>query len=198
MNRFSAIGFAAAVLVLGPSVSHAGINKCTDAAGVVTYSDRPCASNEGLKPAEVKNTTEFAALAARENEKKVAQECAFINERRSQCNVHIESRLATAFHSGCEVPLKRDYADKTKEQRGYRYGYNRYGSRDNREDGIEDKDKIEARLPCAQLEATVFKFVKENFPTKLSAEEMKAIEYNIIAVPSNGGPQFARRNKPRY
>ncbi|GGC67465.1 DUF4124 domain-containing protein [Undibacterium terreum] len=185
MNKpvsFHGLAFAIACSsLLMSSSSFAGVNKCTDAAGVVTYSDQPCQAKEGLKTAEVKNSQAFAAIAAREDDKKIAQTCRALADRRSRCRISVDYMLNTAFTTNCEGPLKRDASDQMRDQRlnMRRDRYNRvYRDRDD----ADNTDKSEASLQCESLQSNMWKFVKEKFSPAMRPEDIKAIDYRLAAV----------------
>ncbi|HTD05170.1 DUF4124 domain-containing protein [Undibacterium sp.] len=175
LTFFRGLAFAAA---LSPLVSLAGVNKCTDAAGIVTYSDQPCQAKEGQKTAEVKNSQAFAAIAAREDDKKIAQACRALADRRSRCRIAIDYMLNTAFNTHCEGPMKRDASDQMRDQR-INMRRDRY-NRNYRDDA--DNDKTEPSLQCETLQANMWKFVKEKFSSAMIAEDIKAIDYRLAAV----------------
>jgi hypothetical protein len=185
-------------LILFPSTTWAALNKCTDANGKVSYSDQPCSNKDGEKPAEVKNTLAFAAIAARESEKNLAQTCARLSEQRSQCrySTPLEPQLDTLFTSSCDGPIKRDYRDKQRNDR-LEQRNNRYYRADK---GETDEEKPETKIECGALQATVWRFVKTNFGATLSEKEIKEIEYKLTAVPSDGKEQNYTRSssKKRY
>ena len=192
MNFPSICSTLLCLLCLSPSITFAGVNKCTDASGKVSYSDQPCSNKEGEKPAEIKNTAAFAAIATRENEKKLAQGCIALTERRSQCHYALESQLDALLIGNCEGPIKRDRLDKQRDQR-LEQRNNRY-SRAERDE--TDEEKTEVKIECGELPFTVWRFVKDNFGSKLSEKEIKEIEYKLLAVPSDGRePLFAKRKK---
>lgn len=186
--RHPAISSAiAGILLVSPAIAFAGINKCTDAAGVVTYSDQPCAA-QGQKQAEARDSTAFSMLEARENDKKIAQTCASYVARRGQC-YRIDSRLEAALRTHCEGPLKRELV-RQKEANRDRYRRNQSSQYD---EFLEERPAPET--DCRTFETKVFGFLQENFRNVFTAEETKALEYHLNAVPSNGRPTFATRNK---
>jgi len=178
MNSSAFLRGLALAIAFIPPVGFAGVNKCTDASGVVTYSDQPCQAKEGQRVAEVKDPHAFAAIAAREDDKKVAQACRVLADRRSRCRVAIDYMLNTAFSSNCEGPMKRDASDQMRERNNMRW--NRY-NRSYRDDA-DSNDKSEANLQCETLQANMWKFVKEKFSQAMRAEDIKAIEYRLAAV----------------
>jgi hypothetical protein len=181
----------AALLFTLPLTATAAINKCMDANGSVTYSDLPCVV-QGQKQAEVKNTTEFALLAAQESQKKTGKMCVALSERRSQCYVNIEPRLTAVFNESCEPLIKRENRERHQQQ------YERYRNGGRTEEG-DAADERQAKLPCDKVEAEMYKLVKENFGGKLSPEDVRAIEYKLMAVPSDGRDPFPmKRGKRRY
>ncbi len=183
----------ASVLILVPSISAAGINKCIDAAGVVTYSDQPCAT-QGQKPAEVKNATGFAMLAAQEHQKELVRSCTALTERRGQCRIFVESRLDTIFNDNCAPLIKRAYQDRQRE------AYRRYQTRRYGQDSAGSSDEEpQSKIDCGKLEAEMYKLVKTNFSEDLSPEDARAIEYKLQAVPFDGNerPLSTRRGR-RY
>ncbi len=190
--RFIACGsLAVFVLILNPSTASAGINKCTDAAGVVTYSDQPCAAH-GQQAAEARDSTAFSMLEARENDRKVAQSCMRLTTRRNQC-YQIDNRLAAALRLNCEAPMKRERA-RQAEQR-----YDRYANRRDQADEVY-QEPPQQEGDCRTFEKTVYKFLRESFRDALSAEDIKALEYHFNAVPSDGRPDVPvpRRRYNRY
>lgn len=191
-NPRIATTIATSLLLLSISAS-AGINKCVDSAGIVSYSDQPC-DTQGQKQAEVKNTTEFAMLAAKENQRKVAKACTALQERRGQCYVSIEPRLNTLFNENCEPLVKLDYKEHQREQN------RRYRNRQYQQDDSEfEQEKSSAKLPCEKVEGEMYKLLKENFSSKLAPEDVRAIEYKLMAVPSNGHePPLSTSRKRRY
>jgi hypothetical protein len=169
---------ATAFLLFLPLSASAGINKCVDAAGVVSYSDQPC-DTQGQKQAEVKDTTGFATLAAQESRKKAAKTCTLLQERRSQCYSSVDTRLGKLFYENCEPLIKLEYRERQREQhRRYRNG--------QWEDIELDQENTLAKLPCEKLGEEMYKLLKENFSSKLTPEDVRAIEYQLMAVPSNG------------
>jgi Domain of unknown function (DUF4124) len=193
MNTFSTPAtLAATLLLLLPLTAAAGINKCIDANGTVSYSDQPCVT-QGHKQAEVKDATGFALLAAQENQKKTAKSCVMLSERRSQCYPTIAPRLTAVFNESCEPLIKREYRDRQREQ------YERYRQERHPEEG-DTGEARQARIPCDKVEPAMYKLVKENFGDKLSQEDVRAIEYKLMAVPSDGNeqPLTTKRGKRRY
>ncbi|MFZ6647890.1 DUF4124 domain-containing protein [Undibacterium sp. TJN25] len=168
----------ACAALFSPLASFAGVNKCTDAAGVVTYSDQPCLAKEGLKTAEVKNSQAFAAIAARDENKNVAQTCRALVDRRSRCRVAVDYMLNSAFNANCEGPMKRDASDQIKERiNASRDRYNRTRNRDD-----SSSDKSDTNLQCEALQSNMWKFVKEKFSPAMKPEDIKAIDFRLAAV----------------
>ncbi|HEY0844280.1 MAG TPA: DUF4124 domain-containing protein [Noviherbaspirillum sp.] len=186
--RHSACGrLAASMLLFIPLLAAAGINKCTDAAGVVTYSDQPCAI-QGQKPVEARDATAFSMLEARENDKKIAQSCKQLTNRRGGC-YRIDSRLETALRTNCAGPMQREQA-RQLEQRRDRYRRNQPAYEE-----MQEESRHLAETDCRALEANVYTFLRENFRNVFTPDEIKALEYHLNAVPSNGRPTFATRNR---
>lgn len=178
MNSSAFLRGLAAAIAFMPLAGFAGVNKCTDASGVVTYSDQPCQAKEGQRVAEVKDPHAFAAIAAREDDKKVAQACRVLADRRARCRVAVDYMLNTAFISNCEGPMKHDASDQMRERNNMRRDrYNR-----SYRDDADSSDKSEANLQCEALQANMWKFVKEKFGQAMRAEDIKAIEYRLAAV----------------
>ncbi|MES2102527.1 MAG: DUF4124 domain-containing protein [Pseudomonadota bacterium] len=178
MNSSVFLKGLAIVIAFSPLACLAGVNKCTDAAGVVTYSDQPCQAKEGLKAAEVKNPQAFAAIAAHDDDKKIAQTCRALADRRSRCRISVDYMLNSAFNTNCEGPMKRDASDQMKERintRRDRYNRSTYA-------GDADTDKTEASLQCESLQSNMWKFVKEKFSSAMKPEDIKAISYRLAAV----------------
>jgi len=181
MNLSAALlPLAASLLILAPATAVAGINKCVDESGQVTYSDLPCV-NQGQKPAEVRNTTEFALMEAREKQRKLGQACMALVDKRAQCRVFMHARLSEVFQEGCEPAMRLERQERQREQyRQHRQG--RYY-----EDSIDPyAEKPRAQLECGKLEEETYKFVKANFAEILSPDDVKAIEYKLMAIPSDG------------
>ncbi|HJV86266.1 MAG TPA: DUF4124 domain-containing protein [Noviherbaspirillum sp.] len=191
MRLIACGSLAVSVLILNPSVASAGINKCTDAAGVVTYSDQPCAT-QGQQAAEARDSTAFSLLEARENDKKLGETCIRLTMRRNQC-YRIDNRLATALRVSCEGPMKRERV-RQAEQR-----YSRYANQRDQSDALYQEQSQQA-ADCSAFEKTVYKFLRESFRDALSADDIKALEYHFNAVPSDGRPDVSvpRRRYNRY
>lgn len=191
------VALASGFLLLLPLSASAGINKCVDAAGVVSYSDQPC-ENQGQKQAEVKNTTEFAMLAAQENKKQVVKSCMMLQEQRSQCGIYNDSRLGALFRENCDPLVQQEMRERQREQ--YRmYRRSQYGQYQYQDGGETEQGKQQAQVSCGKVEEEMYKLLKENFSAKLTPEDMKAIEYKLMAVPSNGyePPLSVSRKKRR-
>lgn len=189
--RHRVVGMVAAGILLStPVFVFAGINKCTDAAGVVTYSDQPCAV-QGQKPVEARDSTGFSLLEARENDKKIAESCkTYLTRRGGQC-YRIDSRLETALRTHCDGPMKREQARSMEAQRDrYRRQSSAYSSYEE-----NPEDRPAAETDCRTLETNVFGFLRENFRNVFTPDEVKALEYHLNAVPSTGKPTFATRNR---
>lgn len=184
--HFGSIVVVSALICI-PTIASAGINKCTDAAGVVTYSDQPCAA-QGQKQAEARDGTAFSMLEARENDKMVAETCKRFLTKRGQC-YRIDSRLENALRTNCEAPMKRQQLRQMEQRRSERYRRNH--------DPYEDiaENNAPPQTDCRALENNVFTFLRENFRNAFTPDEVKALEYHLNAVPSTGRPTFATRNK---
>lgn len=181
MNHSRFFALLSAALILIPLVSEAGVNKCTDSAGVVSYLDQPCSTKEGLKPAEIKNGSALATNGGREIQNKIAQTCIQLSEKKRSCYSSIESHLNEAFDTNCEVPMKRAILEKQLEQtERYRKGRYNPGYREQYEERLE---QLEAKMSCNEIQTAMWDFVRESFGTKLTAKDIKAIEYNLYAVP---------------
>lgn len=175
---FLTIATTSACLFL-PVAASAGVNKCVDAAGTVSYSDQPC-EIQGQKQAEVKDTTGFALMAARENRKQLAKTCTMLKERRSQCYSSVNERLGKLFNENCEPLVKLEYRQRQREQ------YRRYQNSQNDDELQAEVERAQPPLPCEKLPDEMYKVLKQNFSAKLTPEDMKAIEYSLMAVPSTG------------
>lgn len=189
-SNFLALAAASACLLIPLSAS-AGVNKCVDAAGVVSYSDRPC-EVQGQKQAEVKDTTGFALMAAQENRKKLIKTCTQLQERRSQCySASIDQRLGKLFSENCEPLVKAGYRERERER------YRRYQNGQNDDEMESEAERTQAKVPCEKLPDEMYKVLKENFSAKLTPEDVKAIEYSLLAVPGNGyEPAFSNSTSP--
>lgn len=162
-----------------PLAASAGVNKCVDAAGTVSYSDQPC-EIQGQKQAEVKDATGFALMAAQENRKQLAKTCTMLQERRSQCYSSVNERLGKLFNENCEPLVKLEYRERQREQ------YRRYRNGQNDDELQTEVERSQPTLPCEKLSEEMYKVLKQNFSAKLTQEDMKAIEYSLMAVPSTG------------
>ena len=190
MNHLIYATALAAALILTHSISEAGVNKCTDAAGVVSYSDQPCSVKEGHKPAEFKNAKEFAVYAAREHERKIGRRCTFLREKTRDCHSSIASSVKEVFDANCEVPIKREYLETQRELReqSERTRTGRYYR--HREDQERQDELTQPKMSCGELQSEMWDFVKEKFGDKLTAKEIKAIEYNLIAIPRDDNESY--------
>ena len=182
---------------MSPTMSHAEIFKCANAAGKINYSDHPCSNQDGEKAAEVKDSVGFAALQARDNAKKIGQTCWTLAHRASQCDVSIGNALQTNFRDNCSAPIKQFEKDNERDQydRERELYRNRVRTRSNNNDQVDDvsldysnryQRKSREALRCEVLPAETWSFVKQNFSKKISEKDTKEIEYYLNAVPSDG------------
>lgn len=197
MNHLIFSTALSAAVILIPSICEAGVNKCTDAGGVVSYSDQPCSAKEGQTPAEFKNAKEFAVYAVRENERKIAQRCTFLHEKTNDCHASIASSLKEVFDANCEPAIKREYFEKQRELReqAERFRTRRYNRQ--REEDEREEERIQPKVSCSELQSEMWDFVKEKFGEKLTAKEIKAIEYNLIAIPRDDNESYNGKRRRR-
>jgi hypothetical protein len=171
-------------LACAPGLAHAGMYKCVGQNGTIIFSDRPCETWNGEKAAEIKDQAAFAAVLARDNASSVAQTCAALERRMMQCNAGLNATLASNLREHCRAPLMR-------HQQSQRYG--RY-----REQDESYRDDMLANARCDALQAETWVFVKANFAKKMSEQDIKSIEYNLLAIPSDGRtPDLGARRRYR-
>ncbi len=176
---------AVLVLVLPAAFAHAGMYKCVSPNGTVIFSDRPCEVQNGEKAAEIKDDAAFAAVLARDNAKTVAQGCMALSRRVSQCHSGVDATLLANLREHCRPPVMR-FQQSLRQNRDYDEGYR----------GYNELPPQEAR--CEVLQAETWAFVKANFANKVSEQDMRTIEYNTAAVPSDGrAPNLSVRRKNR-
>lgn len=167
-------------LACAPGLAHAGMYKCVGQNGTIIFSDRPCETWNGEKAAEIKDQAAFAAVLARDNANSVGQTCAALERRMMQCSAGLNATLASNFREHCRAPLMR-HQQAQQSQRNGRYG--RY-----REQDESYRDDMLANARCDALQAETWAFVKTNFAKKMSEQDIKSIEYNLLAIPSDGRP----------
>lgn len=184
--RFPPCRLAMLVLALAPVLAHAGMYKCVGPNGAVSFSDRPCEARNGEKAADIKDDAGFAAVLARDHAKNIAQSCMALTRRIGQCRAGLDATLLSNLREHCRPPVAR-----------FRQALRQ--SRDSDEDsdrGYNEPPPQEAR--CDVLQAETWAFVKANFSGKISEQDLKTIEYNIAAVPSDGRtPDLSVRRKNR-
>jgi hypothetical protein len=176
-----------AVLVMAcvPVLAHAEMYKCVGPNGTSIFSDRPCDSQRGEKAAEIKDDAAFAAALARDNASNTAQSCMELQHRLVNCRAGIDSMLASKLREHCRSPVMRfqqSLRQSNREQDQYQ---------DEREMGPQESR-------CEALQPEAFSFVKANFAKNISEQDMKTIEYNMAAVPSDGripDLKIRRRNR---
>ena len=189
--------FIYAMLAIAPSSAFAEIYKCTNSAGQINFSDRPCSSKDGEKAAEVKDSVGFASLLAHDNAKKVGQTCWTMAHRSSQCEVAVGNALNTNFRENCSEPIKRFEKDTERERYEIERNLanNRIRNRSNNDNAIDESNldysnryqkKSKEALRCEVLKEEMWAFVKQNFSKKISEKDTKEIEYYMNAVPSDG------------
>lgn len=166
---------ALAVLALAfvPSLACAGMYKCVSPNGTVIFSDRPCEVQNGEKVAEIKDDAGFAAVLARDNDKSVAQTCMALTRRISQCRAGLDGTLVSNLREHCRPPVMR-----------FRQSQRQWRDDEDADRSYGDPPPQAAR--CAVLQAETWTFVKANFARKISEQDLKTIEYNVTAVPSDG------------
>jgi len=174
---------AVLTLACAPALVHAGMYKCVSPKGVIIFSDRPCEIQNGEKVAEIKDDAAFAAVQARENSKNVAQTCLALSRRVMSCHGGVDMTLMRNMREQCVPVVTRFQQSMRREliedERSYR-----------------ELQPSEAR--CEALQAETWDFVKTNFAKKISEQDMKTIEYNVAAVPSDGrSPDLSVRRRNR-
>ena len=187
MRLTTARSLAVLALTLAPVLAHAGIYKCASANGTVIFSDRPCETENGEKAATIKDAAGFSAVLARENARNVGRGCLALGSRIGQCGGRINGELASTVREHCRAPV-------TQLQRTWRSSRNS----EDEQDYPGHRDLAPQDLRCDALQAESWDFVKANFSTKISQQDMKALEYNLTAVPSDGRPlnlEGRRRNR---
>ena len=174
---------AVLALASAPALAHAGMYKCVSPKGVIIFSDRPCEIQNGEKVAEMKDDAAFAAVQARENSKNVAQACLALSRRVIHCHGSIDITLMRNMREQC-LPVV------TRFQQSMR--------RELVEDERSYRELLPAEARCDALQAETWDFVKANFARKISEQDMKTIEYNVAAVPSDGRtPDLSVRRRNR-
>lgn len=172
---FPTRSLAVLLLALAPVIAHAELYKCVSANGTAIFADRPCVTGNGEKSAEIKDDAAFAAALARENAKNVALGCMTLERRIAQCRAGLDHTLAANLREHCRPPVLRfQQAQRASRDQDDRDHYRDY--RDLPPDGAR----------CEALQGEAWSFVKANFSKKMSERDMKTIEYNLAAVPSDG------------
>lgn len=178
------LSLLALVLACAPDLALAGMYKCVGPNGTIIFSDRACETWNGEKAAPVNDQAAFASVLARENAKSVAQTCRSLERRIMQCNAGINATLASNLREHCRAPIMRI-------QQSQRYGSYREQDESNRDD-------MPADARCDALQAETWAFVKTSFAKKMSEQDIKSIEYNLLAIPSDGHtPDLSARRRYR-
>ena len=76
--------------------------------------------------------------------------------------------------------MKLEYRQRQREQ------YRRYRNGQNDDELQAEVERSQPPLPCEKLPDEMYKVLKQNFSARLTPEDMKAIEYSLMAVPSTG------------
>ncbi len=186
-------GFASVV----SGLAHAGMNKCVNADGKVSYSDQPCSAKVGEKVAEPKDSGAFSIAQAREGEQAVMSSCHVLTERTNQCRGSLFSPLQSALRDNCAGPLGR-YRAESEKQRNERYRNQRNAHSYNRSQtsNVEDPMEKKEAARCETLEADAWKFVKDNFKRRVPEDVVHKIEMHLNGVPE-GGPTISVPNRRR-
>jgi|GEM_PF-3922371 len=159
--------------------AHAGINKCVDANGVVSYSDQPCAKQAGQREAEVNDPTGIAQAEARERNRTVGRGCATLTARRSHCYASTDERVAKAFAQLCREPLRQLEHERALARR-------RAAQQGTYEDERHEEAEESPRGQCNALPTDMWTFVKTHYGHRMTPEEIKAIDYRLGAMPADG------------
>ena len=187
MHFPTARALAVLALAFAPALACAGMYKCVSAKGTIIFSDRPCEIQNGEKVAEIKDDAGFAAVLASDNIKTVAQTCLALGRRISQCHAGVDGTLVSNLREHCRPPVMR-FQQSLRQSNDY--------AEEDRYRGYSELPPQEAR--CDVLQAETWAFVKANFARKISEQDMKTIEYNVAAVPSDGRtPDLSVRRRNR-
>lgn len=175
------------LVLLAALPAHAGINKCVNAAGVVSFSDKPCAANEGEKKAEIKAESGLGAAISRENDRNLGKNCWLMQRRYLQCRGIAIRQIHTYLEENCKAPFAR-YEKDLAQANANKAAARRKGIAQSEEN--EYVNAIYApisaeELKCDALQNDMWDFVKSNFGKKISEQDMKALDYQTKAIPSS-------------
>lgn len=200
---FAMIGLCFA---LHPMLARAEINKCVNAAGVISFSDKPCPSGE--KAAEVKADSSLNSVLARDNDRKLGKNCLVLQRRQRECYSVNNQTLLTYLNDNCQAPMKRYVNSTARQENREKWRERSYNSK-YRRDVVEDDDEngsyidIHRELPkemlrCEVLANDMWGFVQTNFGKKVSEEDAKKIDYQLKAIESENSDMdkyYARKRK---
>ena len=191
---------------LHPLSAFAEIHKCVNAAGVISFSDKPCPTGE--KAAEVKPDSSLNSVLARENDRKLGKSCLLLQRRQRQCFSVSNETLLTYLNDNCKAPVKRYVSSTARQENRERWRERSYNSKYHR-DVVEDDEEsgsyidIHRELPkemlnCDVLANEMWGFVQTNFGKKVSEEDAKKIDYQLKAIESENSDMdkyYTRKRK---
>ena len=177
-----------AVGLLCCSAASAQIRKCVTASGQSIYTDKPCEAATPEKSKEVADPGVAKRLSEMNGQNDLDKSCWTINYRMGQCYARIQEDIRMIFRDQCEIPQRRF----VKNQEAALYSNRRQAQyvakqREEELDTIEyhqrHAPKSRAVLRCEELESDTWKFLNQNFASKIQPEERQRIEYKLKYQP---------------